>query len=456
MQLYFYFSRNIFRNDKKLGLPAAEGFSFCDVEARYLHLRNLISQTFDLPHRPNIFGQSPISTTKYSAPYPASEMGAAESADRTTRSQPACEGPHEVTTQSPRNSRESTALAPDQHHHRPIIYGESKEISTQTPSRTLSDIFTERFDRQFTEHFSLHEDYPGELPVVLVLGEPSVGKSTVLRRLTGIPFPTDAYLGTRSPILTTFMPLDHDASSHVFRAAVSTTENDKVYCNSKQELCLAIDEAWFRLRYGDNQHDHGNSSRMYSEGTVSVHVYQSSGPFFHVWDFPGMTERSSHEPEYDTLMGTEKILRGLAAHSTTTLLVVSSFEPPVKALEIASEADPSGERTIGVITRCDTAPTISPGDTEHMLRLQIAFMRMMIPVVGVSSAEGVTEAEVDSKEQELIQKHEALRGLFPNDWGIEALASRVADMMGKGIVEALSRSDAERENFKATLVLLNG
>lgn len=200
------------------------------------------------------------------------------------------------------------------------------------------------------------------LPHIVVCGDRSVGKSSVLEAVTGIPFPRDEGLCTRFP---TKIVLRHVKASEKITATIilalsrSTEEKRKLKrfqyrLESFQTLPDVIAKAGELM--GVRGYGNHTDGPRFSGDTLRIEVEKPCGPHLTLIDLPGLFEVACEgQSEIET-----KIVNDLAEkHLTNNLaiiLAVVQASNDVQNQEVIQKSrrfDPEGQRTIGIITKPD-------------------------------------------------------------------------------------------------------
>jgi len=260
------------------------------------------------------------------------------------------------------------------------------------------------------------------LPGVVVVGSQNAGKSALLETLTGIRFPRGEGLITRCPI-TVFLEVDETIQQPMVTVATNPefTSDDRVDVLLGEER-NAIDE---KMQAVANGH-------AITAAEIYVRVVRPKGPTFSITDLPGITAISSAASalEEDDIEKTTMDLTRERCESPGTIIVcvlpaLEDFHNS-KALRVALEADPTGSRTLGVVTKVDLLP--HSGDfTAKMNASRPGDMRL--PGHGLlavcSKPASASGALADRTEREWFREHPQLKSLRPEQWGMDTLAQRL-------------------------------
>jgi interferon-induced GTP-binding protein Mx1 len=227
----------------------------------------------------------------------------------------------------------------------------------------------------------IHQDLP--LPQIAVMGDQSSGKSSVLESLSGVPFPRGSGLVTRCPTQLTMKRATK--ASAPWRARVSVARagghggmtQGVAGCGEvrdKLELASAVErvsEALIAL-----------SPSGFSSDTVVVEIVAPSVPDLTLIDLPGLVRTNVEGQDPAVIVEVNNLIEAYLMQSRTIILAVVPANVDVATVDIlerASNVDPHGERTIGVLTKVshnaapgpDTPPTRSscrPGTSPPRTR----------------------------------------------------------------------------------------
>ncbi|KAJ4161690.1 uncharacterized protein LMH87_007714 [Akanthomyces muscarius] len=231
--------------------------------------------------------------------------------------------------------------------------------------------------------FGINEDLP--LPQIVVVGDQSSGKSSLLEGLTGLSFPIASdlctrfatqivlrrVLGEKTTVKATIVPgpssLDDDAQKK--RLLDFDIEMDA------QELIgpkfsWILDEAAVHmgLPNSDDQ-DLEALDKRFSDDILRIEI---SGPDQHhlsVVDVPGLFHNPTKYQTREDLSVIRGLIETYTRDARTIILAVMDARNNLANQEVfkmARAADPAGIRTVGIITKCDA---LQSGDEQGVLRI---------------------------------------------------------------------------------------
>ncbi|KAL4926389.1 dynamin family protein [Aspergillus undulatus] len=306
-------------------------------------------------------------------------------------------------------------------------------------STSLTDpALLEKFDKLFACNVG---DYVA-LPQLIAVGDQSSGKSSVLEGLTGLPFPRDSTLCTRF------------ATQIVFRRAVGQASRRiqasiKPAAQSHPE-CVARLKSWGRTEtahldpkaFSDMIHEVHTvmgirSLEDQSKPTFSRHVFrlEISGPdedHLAVIDVPGIFK--SVTPGVTTKHDIDLVRSMVQEYMRNPRSIILAVLPAnvdaatQEVIERAREADPEGQRTLGVLTK----PDLVDRGAEHQV-LDLISGKTMPLRHGWVLVRNLGKSELAIGDKTRMEVEEELRmregwGSVPADrFGIESLRQRLQE-----------------------------
>ncbi|KAK2797328.1 hypothetical protein FQN50_009223 [Emmonsiellopsis sp. PD_5] len=221
----------------------------------------------------------------------------------------------------------------------------------------------DKIDKLFSCNVGNHID----LPQLVVVGDQSSGKSSVLEGLTKLPFPRDSGLCTRFATKITFRRANETSISvSVIPAADASAEHvSKVRAWGISDI-EKLDAATFRsimrqvhetmgLQVGD---DTENDTRtIFSKDVLNLEICGPEEDHLSIIDIPGIFKNTT--PGLTTkkdIQTVRDMVQGYMKSSRSVMLAVVPANVDIatqEILEMAREVDPEGERTIGVFTKPD-------------------------------------------------------------------------------------------------------
>lgn len=276
-----------------------------------------------------------------------------------------------------------------------------------------------------------------QCPGVLVIGERSAGKSSVLEGLTGIAFPTAQSACTKVPVI---VQLQTDNSLEIPKAVVSKAADFSEGCT----VCFSRENLREAIRLGTE--DLGDENFPIRDRPIYIRYFRKEGPAMTLIDLPGINHL--HTPEdssydvfdddtlYDVHGVTASMVRKYVQNKNMIILVVIPANDDFcnsEALQIAQTYDQNGARTIGVVSKCDLVPEKS--DFLQKVRMtRENDVKLALGFIAVRNR-GPSEDELDmsATEDDLFSSHKLFRELGPEERGVEALSRKIAKLQGQTV-----------------------
>lgn len=198
-----------------------------------------------------------------------------------------------------------------------------------------------------------------DLPQLVVCGDQSCGKSSVLEGITRIPFPRQDGLCTRfaTEIILRHQPGVNSMTATIFPGA-GRTEQEK--SNLKQfrqglscfdELPGIIEEAAALM--GIRGHTTAVDATTFAADVLRLEIVGNTGLHLTVVDVPGLISGADDESDSAVV---EELVSSYLVKSRTIILAVIQANNDIDTETIirrAKQFDKSGDRTVGIVTKPD-------------------------------------------------------------------------------------------------------
>ncbi|CAE5962713.1 unnamed protein product [Arabidopsis arenosa] len=183
-----------------------------------------------------------------------------------------------------------------------------------------------------------------QLPTIVVVGDQSSGKSSVLESLAGINLPRGQEICTRVPLV---MRLQRSSSSE---PEIWLEYSDKVVPTDEEHIAEAICAATDVIA--------GTGKRV-SDTPLTLRVKKNNVPDLTMVDLPGITRVPVNgQPEniYEQISG--MIMKYIEPQESIILNVLSATVDftTCESIRMSRQVDKTGERTLAVVTKADMAP----------------------------------------------------------------------------------------------------
>lgn len=217
----------------------------------------------------------------------------------------------------------------------------------------------------------------------------SSGKSSVLQSLSGIPFPSGSGLVTRCPtqLIMSKSPANSPWKAKIY---INYREKEKAQplgtgpVSSVLDLCGAIKDLTNILTNGQT---HG-----FSTDIIVIELSSPDSPDLTIIDLPGIIRTGTNGQNSDVVRHINELIDFYIHQKNTIILAVIPSNQDIATVDIlerASRGDPSGARTLGVLTKPDL---IGEGNEDEIIHV-ITNMRKPL-LLGYVMVKNMTQKEV--------------------------------------------------------------
>lgn len=206
-----------------------------------------------------------------------------------------------------------------------------------------------------------------DLPRIVVVGEQSAGKTSVLEAITRIRFPVEGSLGTRFATELVVRPSEERHISLSVKFADETKAPTSLHKEGfrDEDLPDMIDEAKRHMSFGD-----GDGNR-FSKDVLHLEI---CGPKLYplsLVDLPGLFHNLTEtQTALDQDLVSDLVHSYVEQKNSIVLVVITANNQLASnmALNMVKAVDPQGLRTIGVVTKLDT---IRPGLGDEKMCVRV-------------------------------------------------------------------------------------
>ncbi|GLU02368.1 hypothetical protein SLE2022_196220 [Rubroshorea leprosula] len=261
-----------------------------------------------------------------------------------------------------------------------------------------------------------------QLPTIVVVGDQSSGKSSVLESLAGIHLPRGQGICTRVPLIMRLQNQDTTEPDLFLEYSGKTVpvEEDHI----ADAISLATDEI-------------AGSGKGISNTPLTLVVKKNGVPDITMVDLPGITRVPVHgQPENIYEQVAEMIMEYIKPEESIILNVLSATVDftTCESIRMSQQVDRSGQRTLAVVTKADKSPEglrekVSSNDVNIGLGYVCVRNR-----VGDESFE-----EARREEENLFETHPLLSKMDKSIVGIPVLAEKLVQVQANIIARCLPR-----------------
>ncbi|KAL9042759.1 MAG: hypothetical protein Q9214_003689 [Letrouitia sp. 1 TL-2023] len=219
--------------------------------------------------------------------------------------------------------------------------------------------------------------YYVSLPQLIVCGDQSSGKSSVLEAISGISFPTKDSLCTRfaTEVILRREPAFNVQISIVPSLSRSDVSRDKISkfeekLEKMQDLPSLVEKATLAMAASDSASN--TTTPAFFEDVLRLEISGPNRPHLTIVDLPGLIHSANKQQSTtDVEMVSAMVTRYMKHQRSVILAVVSAKNDYANqiVLKLSQEIDRDRTRTLGIITKPDT---LSPGSESEKAFIELA------------------------------------------------------------------------------------
>ncbi|CAH1444431.1 unnamed protein product [Lactuca virosa] len=278
------------------------------------------------------------------------------------------------------------------------------------------------------------------LPTIVVVGDQSSGKSSVLGSLAGISLPRGQNIYTRVPLI---MRLQNH--SDPLPELLLEYQKKSVKIMEENQISNAIDKATVEIA--------GNNKGI-SNVPLTLVVKKKGVPNLTMIDLPGITRVAiGDQPENIYEQITDMIMEHIKPEESIilTVLAASVDFATCESTCMSRRVDINGQRTLVVVTKSDLSPD---GSLEKVTSNDVNIGLGYICVRNRIKDETYEEARI--QEEKLFETHPLLSNIDKSMVGVPVLASRLVEIQSMIISKCLPDIAKKiNEKLNASVLELN-
>jgi len=255
------------------------------------------------------------------------------------------------------------------------------------------------------------------LPQIIVVGSQSSGKSSVLEAIVGRDFlPRGNGIVTRRPLILQLVHVNDENSREWGK-----------FLHNKDKTFYDFDEIRKEI---EHETERGcGSNKGISKEPINLKIYSTKVLNLTLVDLPGLTKLPVGDQPEDISEQIEELLMHYAQNPNSLILAVTPANTDFatsESLNLAKRVDPTGLRTLGVVTKLD----LMDQGTDAMDVLCNRVIRVQLGIIGVINRSQLDINEKKSIDEALKAERAFLQKKYPS------LASRNGT---KYLAETLNR-----------------
>ena len=280
-----------------------------------------------------------------------------------------------------------------------------------------------------------HQDI--KLPTIVVVGDQSSGKTSVIEALSGVELPRGEHITTRCPLVMRMVSCA-DASQAMtwISTEVYTTERPGETIKSSADIPARVEHYTKQL---------AGSSVNVCAHPIYLTVVRPHAPDLTLVDLPGLTCNPIGDQPKDIHAQLVKLIDHYIKSEATVILAVLPATvdfATCQCIQLAKQVDPQGSRTLAVVTKSDTAEVGFQAKLEHAIDV-FQFQMGLVAVRNRSKEEtdrGVTWVQSREAERQFFQRTSSSTLI---GWGTDALATLLVRIQEEKLRSMLPRVMAQ-------------
>ncbi|KAK9158885.1 hypothetical protein Scep_005459 [Stephania cephalantha] len=282
-----------------------------------------------------------------------------------------------------------------------------------------------------------------QLPTIVVVGDQSSGKSSVLESLAGISLPRGQGICTRVPLIMRLQGSHYHSSE----PELYLEYKGKTVPTSEEGISNAINTGTEEI---------AGKQKGVSDNPITLVVKKKGVPDLTMVDLPGITRVPVLGQPEDIYEQISKIIMEYITPKETIILNVLSATvdfPTCESIRMSLAVDKSGERTLAVVTKADKAPEgLHEKVTADDVNIGLGYVCVRNRI-GEESYEEARAAEAS-----LFEAHPLLSLIDKSMVGIPVLAQKLvriqASIIGKCLPEIIKKVDEKHTQNVSELNIL--
>lgn len=293
-----------------------------------------------------------------------------------------------------------------------------------------------------------------DLPQLVVCGDQSAGKSSVLEGITGIPFPRQDGVCTK---FATEIILQHSANEQVIVATILPT-NDRPEAekselrrysrklNSFDDLSSVIEDVGYLM--GIRGFKNITPAPCFGQDVLRIEVSGPTDLHLTVVDLPGIISVASEEQTAEDVKVVQHLVDTYVSNPRTIILAVIQASNDIANQAIIQKSrhfDKQGQRTVGIITKPDLINAGTEGriallaKNKDTTKLKLGFFLVKNPTP-TELALGITVDQRQRSEERYFQSSPwKEQSLSQERVGIKSLRTYLQSLLHKHIERELPK-----------------
>uniref|UniRef100_A0A8C2K3R6 Uncharacterized protein n=2 Tax=Cyprinus carpio TaxID=7962 RepID=A0A8C2K3R6_CYPCA len=270
------------------------------------------------------------------------------------------------------------------------------------------------------------------LPAIAVIGDQSSGKSSVLEALSGVALPRGTGIVTRCPLELKLKKITKDNNWCGVLSYKKLKEEKKKILKDPAEIENAV------------LHVLAGKGEGISHDMITLEIQSSDVPDLTLIDLPGIARVATGNQPLDIEEQIKGLIEKFIKRQETISLVVVPANIDIattEALRMASKVDPTGQRTLGILTKPDL---VDKGMEETVVRTvnnQVIQLKKGYMIVKCRGQQDINDklnlVQALEKEKQFFKGNSHFRALLEDG---KATIPLLAERLTKELVEHIAKT----------------
>ena len=209
------------------------------------------------------------------------------------------------------------------------------------------------------------------LPQIVVCGDQSSGKSSVLEAISGVPFPRSDVLCTRFATEVILRQSDETAAKVAVSIIPSqdATDSERAELNSFKKTISSLEDFPLLVEECKSAMGVAATGKAFSKNILRIEIIGPDKPKLTVVDLPGLIHAKNKDQSEADIQLISALIQSYIENPRSIILAVVSAKNDIAnqaILDRARDVDPDGLRTLGLITKPDTLPRGSESEAQFL------------------------------------------------------------------------------------------
>ena len=273
------------------------------------------------------------------------------------------------------------------------------------------------------------------LPQIIVCGDQSSGKSSVLEALSGVSFPIKGNLCTRFPTELVLRKTAHAGVSVSIVPHQSRSESEQQSLSSFNQKLDGFEGLSALIEVAKSAMGISPHGKAFSRDLLRVEVSGPDRPHLTIVDLPGLIHSETKQQSASDVELVQDLVQSYMVERRSIILAVVSAKNDYAnqiVLKLARAADKTGVRTLGVITKPDTLIEGSESEAMYisLARNQDVEFRLGWHVLkNMDSDKGPWSLDTRDAEEERFFSEGRWKDLSRSLVGVSALRDRLSKVL---------------------------